>query len=163
MQNNAKAPIIVETHLVITEVIDGDSIKVASIFNKDEKEIRLYGIDCPENKYNRKMVEDEKKLHTPAEFLLGLGQQAHKFVLSVAPVGTSITLQIEKGNELDHYKRHLAYVILPDGSCLNEIIVAKGYARATGDYFCEELPKYQALQLRAMQNKQGLYRYISRL
>ncbi len=97
MQNNAKAPIIVETHLVITEVIDGDSIKVASIFNKDEKEIRLYGIDCPENKYNRKMVEDEKKLHTPAEFLLGLGQQAHKFVLSVAPVGMSITLQIEKG------------------------------------------------------------------
>jgi micrococcal nuclease len=109
------------------------------------------------------MVEDEKKLHTPAQFLLGLGQQAHKFVLSVAPVGTSVTLQIEKGNELDHYKRHLAYVILPDGSCLNEIIVANGYARATGEYYCAELPKYQALQLTAMQKKQGLFKYISRL
>ena len=163
MQNNAKAPILVQTHLTITDVLDGDSIKVVSLFNKNEFEIRLYGIDCPENKFNRKPVEDAKKLHTPAEFLLGLGQQAHKFVLSVAPVGTSITLHIEKGNELDHYKRHLGYVILPDGSCLNEIIVANGYARATGDYFCEELPKYQALQLRAMQNRQGLYQYISRL
>ncbi|QQR96664.1 MAG: thermonuclease family protein [Bacteroidota bacterium] len=124
--------------------------------------MRLYGIDCPENKYNRKMVEDEKKLHTP-EFLLGLGQHAHKFVLSIAPVGTSVTLQIEIGNELDHYKRHLAYVILPDGSCLNETIVANGYARATGDYYCAELPKYQALQLRAMQKKQGLFKYISRI
>ena len=102
-------------------------------------------------------------MHTPAEFLLGLGKQAHKFVLSVAPVGTSVTLQIEKGNELDHYKRHLAYVILPDGRCLNEIIVANGYARATGDYYCAELPKYQALQLTAMQKKQGLFKYISRL
>ena len=163
MQNNAKAPIIVETHLFITEVIDGDSIKVSSIFNKDEKEIRLYGIDCPENKDNRKMVEDEKKLHTPAQFLLGLGQQAHKFVLSVAPVGTSVTLQIEKGNELDHYKRYLAYVILPDGSCLNETIVANGYARATGDYYCAELPKYQELQFKAKRKKKGLFKYISRL
>lgn len=163
MQNNAKAPILVQTHLTITDVLDGDSIKVVSLFNKNEFEIRLYGIDCPENKYNRKMVEDEKKLHTPAQFLLGLGQQAHKFVLSVAPVGTSITIQIEKGNELDHYKRHLAYVILPDGSCLNEIIVANGYARATGEYYCAELPKYQALQLTAMQKKQGLFKYISRL
>ena len=163
MQNKAKAPILVETHLFITEVIDGDSIKVASIFNGEEKEIRLYGIDCPENKHNRKMVEDEKKLHTPAEYLLGLGHQAHKFVLSVAPVGTSVTLQIEIGNELDHYKRHLAYVILPDGSCLNEVIVANGYARATGDYYCQQLPNYQDLQFKAMQKKQGLYRHISRL
>ena len=162
MQNNAKAPILVQTHLTITDVLDGDSIKVVSLFNKNEFEIRLYGIDCPENKYNRKMVEDEKKLHTPAQFLLGLGQQAHKFVLSVAPVGTSVTLQIEKGNELDHYKRHLAYVFLPDGSCLNEIIVANGYARATGEYYCAELPKYQALQLNAMQKRLGIYQHLKR-
>ena len=64
MQNNAKAPIFIETHLVITEVMDGDSLKVSSMFKKKEKEIRLYGIDCPENKYNRKMVEEEKKLHS---------------------------------------------------------------------------------------------------
>ena len=163
MQNNAKAPIFIETHLVITEVMDGDSIKVSSIFKKEEKEIRLYGIDCPENRYNRKMVEEEKKLHIPAEYLLGLGKEAHKFVLSVAPIGTGVTLQIEKGNEIDRYKRHLAYVVLPDGRCLNEIIIANGYARATEEYYCEQLHKYQALQLKAMQKKQGLYRFTSRL
>ena len=161
MQNNAKAPLLIETHLTITEVIDGDSIKVFSIFNKQEKEIRLYGIDCPENKYNRKMIEDEKKLHIPAEYLLSLGQEAHKFVLSIAPAGTSVTLQIEKGNELDRYKRHLAYVILPDGSCLNEIIVANGYAKATGDYYCAELPKYQSLYFEAIQKKKGIFSLIN--
>lgn len=30
MQNNAKAPIIVQTHLTITDILDGDSIKVVS-------------------------------------------------------------------------------------------------------------------------------------
>jgi len=163
MQNNAKAPIFIETHLVITEVMDGDSLKVSSMFKKKEKEIRLYGIDCPENKYNRKMVEEEKKLHIPAEYLLGLGKEAHKFVLSVAPIGTSVTLQIEKGNEIDHYKRHLAYVILPDGRCLNEIIIGNGYARATEEYYCEQLPKYQELQFKAKRKKKGLYKHISRL
>lgn len=161
MQNNAKTPYLIETHLTITEVMDGDSIKVCSIFNKQEKEIRLYGIDCPENKYNRKMIVDEKRLHIPAEYLLGLGQEAHKYVLSVAPVGTSVTLQIERGNELDHYKRHLAYVILPDGSCLNEMIVSNGFARATGEYYCSELPKYQSLYFEAIQKKRGIFSLIN--
>ena len=39
MQNNAKAPILVQTHLTITDVLDGDSIKVVSLFNKNEFEM----------------------------------------------------------------------------------------------------------------------------
>lgn len=163
MKYAAKATIITETHLIITEVMDGDSLKVSSIFKKNEKEIRLYGIDCPENKYNRKMVEDEKKLHIPSQFLLGLGIQAHKFVLSVAPVGSSVTIQIEKGNEFDYYKRQLAYVFLPDGTCLNELIVKNGYAKATSEYFCEKLQDYEVLQFKAMQESQGLFKYLARL
>ena len=61
MQYTANAPQIIETHLRITKVLDGDSLMVASIFNKNEKEIRLYGIDAPENKRNRKLREEEKK------------------------------------------------------------------------------------------------------
>ena len=163
MKYTEKATVITETHLIITEVMDGDSLKVSSVFKKSEKEVRLYGIDCPENKYNRKMVEDEKKLHIPSQFLLGLGIEAHKFVLSIAPVGTRITIQIEKGNEFDYYKRQLAYVFLPDGSCLNELIVKNGFAKATGEYFCEKLQEYEVLQFAAMQKKQGLFKYIPRL
>lgn len=60
-RNTAYAPFLVETHLQITEVLDGDSVKVSSMFKKNEKEIRLYGIDAPENKVCRKLREDEKE------------------------------------------------------------------------------------------------------
>lgn len=69
MQFAAKAPYIVETHLKITKVLDGDSLMVCSIFNSIEKEIRLYGIDAPEVKRNRKLKEDELKHGWQGNFL----------------------------------------------------------------------------------------------
>ncbi len=62
-----------ETHWQIKEVLDGDSIIISHLFSNLEKEIRLYGLDAPEVKYNRKMKEDEQKSHLPAEFLKQLG------------------------------------------------------------------------------------------
>ncbi|MFZ4798864.1 MAG: hypothetical protein ACOYMA_15295 [Bacteroidia bacterium] len=49
-----------------------------------------------------------------------------QFVLSDAPPGINITLITEKQNYYDFYKRQLAYLILPDGKCLNEILLAEG-------------------------------------
>ena len=156
----AIAPQSTETHLQITEVLDGDSIKVASIFGKDEKEIRLYGIDAPENKQCRKLREDEKKTQVAGEFLIHLGHLATKIVLKVAPPGTRVSLITEMNNYFDFYKRQLAYVILPDGSCLNEIMVREGYARAEKEYFCEMLSQYQKLNFIAKQKKSGLYALV---
>ena len=98
MQYTAKAPRTYETHLRITQILDGDSLKVASIFNKNEKEIRLYGLDAPENKRNRKLREEEKKTQVAGEFLIHLGQLATKFVLSIAPPGTNVTIITEEAN-----------------------------------------------------------------
>lgn len=160
--NTAFAPLLVEPHMQITEVLDGDSIMVASIFRKGEKEIRLYGIDSPENKINRKLREDEKKTQVAGELLMQLGQLATKFVLKIAPPGTKITLLTEQNNFYDYYKRQLAYVILPDGSCLNEILIREGYARAEAEYECEKLPEYQRENFNAMSKKSGLYAYVKR-
>ena len=160
--NTAYAPFLVETHLQITEVLDGDSIKVSSMFKKNEKEIRLYGIDAPENKVCRKLREDEKKTQLAGEFIMYLGSIATKFLLKIAPPGTKVTLLTEENNFFDFYKRQLAYVILPDGSCLNEILIREGYARAEKEYFCEKLPEYQKLNFRAKQKKMGLYSLINR-
>lgn len=157
MQFEVNAPILMETHLKISKVVDGDSIKVTSIFNTNEKEIRLYGIDAPEIKICRKLRDDEKKVHLAGEFMMFLAQLSTRYLLSVAPPGTKVTLITEQDNRLDIYKRQLAYVILPDGSCLNELMLSEGYARAASEYYCSKLADFQILNFAAMQAGQGLY------
>ena len=156
-QYSAYTTEIIETHLKITKILDGDSIIVSSIFGKDEKEIRLYGLDAPEIKNNRKLKEDEKKTQMAGNFLIQLGRQSLNFILKVAPPETKVTIVTEKNNFNDFYGRQLAYVILPDGSCLNEILLSEGYAKAMNEYYCSEMEKYQKLNFSAMQAGKGLY------
>ncbi len=159
---SANASQIIEQHLKVSQVIDGDSIKVVSIFNKLEKEIRLYGLDAPEIKMNRKLKEDEMKTQVAGKFLIQLGILSLKYILKLAPPETKITLITEKENFKDFYGRQLGYVILPDGSCLNEILVREGYAKALNDYACSELAHYQELNFAAMQERRGLYAFAKR-
>jgi micrococcal nuclease len=160
MQYKAKAPYIVETYWQIDEVLDGDSIIVKNMFKNERKEIRLYGIDAPETKINRKMKEDEEKSHLPAELLLKLGFKALKYVLKVAPPKTIVTIITEEGNFYDYYNRQLGYIILPNGKCLNELILKNGHAKATHKYYCGNLAEYQAINRKAQLKKVGIYRKI---
>lgn len=159
MQFDAIAPYLIETHFKIIKVLDGDSIMVQSILTKVEREIRLYGLDAPENKRNRKLVEDEKRSRLAGEFLIQLGRKSTDYVLSVAPHGTNITLITEEMYFYDHYNRQLAYIILPDGTCLNELLIIEGYAKAMSEYYCSNLAKYQQLNFSAKQNGKGLYAF----
>ena len=115
MQYNAKAPYLVETHWQIDEVLDGDSIIISNLFTRLRKEIRLYGLDAPEVKYNRKMKEDEQKTRLAAQFLIQLGLEALHYVLEVAPPKTVVTIITEQDNFYDYWNRQLGYVILPGG------------------------------------------------
>ena len=161
MQFDAIAPYLIETHCKITRVLDGDSLMVQNIFSKYEKEIRLYGLDAPENKRNKKLIEDEKKAKVAGEFLMQLGRKSTDFVLTIAPPGTNITLITEEKYFYDFYKRQLAYIILSDGSCLNEILITEGYAKVMDKYYCSNLAKYQQLNFLAKQNARGLYAFTS--
>ena len=157
VQFNAIEPHLMETHLIISQVLDADSILVQNKFNKKEKEIRLYGLDAPENKVNRKLKEDEKKTHIAGEFLVQLGVMATNYVLTIAPPGTNISLITETKYYYDYYNRQLAYIILPDGTCLNETLISEGYAKAMSEYYCSNLAKYQELNFLAKQSGKGLY------
>jgi len=55
------------------------------------------------------------------------------------------------------YGRTLAYVYLPDGRCLNEIMIAEGYAKPFSRYSCRELANYQSLNMVAKNERKGLY------
>jgi micrococcal nuclease len=161
MQYNAKAPYIVETHWQIEEVLDGDSIIICHRFTQMKKEIRLYGLDAPEVKINRKMVEDEEKSHLPAHLLLQFGLQSLQFVLSVAPPKTTVTIITEQENYYDYWNRQLGYVILPGGECLNDLLLINGYAKATDKFYCSRLAEFQTMNREAQLNSVGIYSYIN--
>ena len=160
MKYNAKAPYTVETHWQIEEVLDGDSIIISHRFSKIQKEIRLYGLDAPEIKINRKMKEDEEKSHLPAQILLQFGLQSLHFVLSVAPPKTAVTIITEQENYFDYWNRQLGYVVLPGGVCLNELLLQNGYAKATNQYYCGKLAEYQTMNRQAQLNGVGIYSVV---
>ena len=146
-----------ETNLLVSRVLDGDSIAVIGIYTHEEKEIRFYGLDALETKQGRKLREDEEKTRVAGELLLFMGNQSKEFVMRVCPPGTPVTIYTEAGNETDFWGRQLAYVILPDGSCLNDLLITEGYAKATSEYYCEQLSRYQVINWEAKQAKRGLY------
>ena len=148
---------IQEADLVVSRVLDGDSISVLGIYTHEEKEIRLYGLDAPETRNGRKLREDEEKTRIAGEMLRFMGNQAKEFVMRICPAGTPVTIYTEPGNETDFWGRQLAYVILPDGTCLNDLLVQEGFAKATDEYYCSELPKYQVMNWEAKKGKKGLY------
>lgn len=147
----------VETFWIVEEVLDGDSLKVKQEFTQERREIRLYGLDAPEVHLSRKMREDEAKTGIPASLLLQYGLMSLDYVLNMCPPGTRITLLTELANRTDFWLRDLAYVILPTGECLNELLIRNGFAKASHSYYCSMLPEYQQLNFLAKQNKAGIY------
>lgn len=160
MKYNAKVPCTLETHWQIEEVLDGDSIIISHRFSKMQKEIRLYGLDAPEIKINRKMKEDEEKSHLPAQILLQFGLQSLHFVLSVAPPKTAVTITTEQENYFDYWNRQLGYVFLPGGEYLNEMLLQNGYTKATNQYYCGKLAEYQTMNRQAQLNGVGIYSVV---
>ena len=162
MQYNAKAPFIVETHWQIEEVIDGDSIIISHLFSQLQKRIRLYGLDAPEVHINRKMIEEEQKSHLAAHFLRQFGFMSLEYVLSVAPPKTNVTIITETNNYYDYWKRQLAYVILPGGECLNDLLLINGYAKATSQYYCSRIGEFLDFNRQAQLDNKGIYSFVNK-
>ena len=125
----------VQPFWIVEEVLDGDSLKVKQEFTQERREIRLYGLDAPEVHFSRKMREDEAKTGIPASLLLQYGLMSLNYVLQVCPPGTRITLLTELDNRTDFWLRDLAYVILPNGECLNELLIRESVSKLEADFF----------------------------
>lgn len=98
----------------VTRVVDGDTLDV-SISGRTER-VRLLGIDAPELPHEG--VPEEP-----------FAREATAFVRRLTR-GRRVTLSPEPGHEdRDSYGRLLRYVTLPDGRCLNVLLVCEGYAR----------------------------------
>lgn len=150
----------IRTHQKITRVVDGDGLFVVDNFEKIETEIRLLGIDAPETKRCRKLLQDERETHMPGQLLMKLGNASKKFLSSIAPVGTYVTLVFEKREYCDVFGRALVFVLLCDGSSLNERMISEGFAKPYDKHYCEASHLYQAKNMEAKQAKRGLYNEV---
>lgn len=157
MQNTAYAPQLIKTHQCIKKIVDGDGVIVSDMFTKEETEIRFLGIDAPEIKRSRKLLQDERETHLPGELLLELGYASKQHLASIAPIGCTVTLLTERKHCYDVFGRMLAYVLLHDGTCLNEAMIEQGYAKAYRKYSCNLLTSYQVKNFQAKQEKRGIY------
>lgn len=143
----------------IVQVVDGDGLIIENSFDKKLTEIRFLVIDAPELKLCKKLYQDERETHLAAHFLIELGRKSLNYLMEIAPPKTNVSKAMEENNILDLYGRTLAYVFLEDGTCLNEKMVAEGYAKPYNRFYCKELTNYQILNLNARNEVKGLFSY----
>ena len=142
---------------ILVKAVDGDGVILKNIFDNSEEEIRFLGIDAPEIKPCKKLIQDERETHMAGQLLMMLGRQSFNFLIELIPPGTKLAVKTESKESSDIYGRTLAYVYLPDGRCVNEIMIAEGYAKPYSRFYCSELTNYQILNMKAKNEKKGLY------
>ena len=125
-----------ETHYV-KKVIDGDTIVL-----ENEEHIRLIGVDTPE-------------LHHPRKPVQYFAKEAKEFTLRES-LGKKVRLEYDWQRK-DKYGRTLAYVYLPEGTCLNEEIIKQGYGHAYTRFPFKYLDSYRETEKQARENRKGLW------
>lgn len=133
---------------IVVNVIDGDTFDIDISDDRYERtRIRLLGIDAPETGGEESGV-------------MYYGPEAAEFAKKLIFV-KSLTIYLDSPNPTrDKYGRLLAYVKLPDGRFLNEVLLAEGYAYADSRFGHNFFNKYRQLQAGARSGQKGLWRIV---
>ena len=130
----------------VVRVIDGDTLDIdASDDGQEYTRVRLLGIDTPET----------KGVAEPAYY----GAEAAAFTTELAE-GKEVALYLSRDRTRGYYGRLLAYVKLPDGDFLNELLLAEGYAYADTRFEHDLYNKYQQIESMARARDKGLWREV---
>jgi micrococcal nuclease len=144
---SAKADLKAMLEAEVVRHVDGDTIKVR--IKKPPRgvrsleTIRLIGVDTPETVHPKKKVER-------------YGKQASDYTKGRL-LGKTVRLAFD-WDLRDHYRRLLAYVYLPDGSCHNAELVRQGFGHAYTKYPFQFLEEFRGYEREARENKKGLWR-----
>jgi micrococcal nuclease len=126
----------------VVAVHDGDTITVK--FDGHTEKVRLVGIDSPE-------VQDERQAYRDAAYA------ARNYARSRLG-GETVTLEAEpRQADRDKYGRLLRYVVLRDGTNVNEDLVRKGYARVYDKFNFTLKPRFKLVEAEAKQEKLGVW------
>ena len=133
----------------VVKVVDGDTIDIDILdANKNYTRIRLWGVDTPESK-----SQDTSVMY--------FGPEAAEFTTESA-LGKQVTVYLEEHRTRGKYGRLLAYVQLPDGRFLNEVLVAEGFAYADLRFRHSLYQKYKQLESSARRQQKGLWEKVTR-
>ena len=130
----------------VVRVIDGDTIEIDIPDPREDRPVtrlRLWGVDCPEL----------AKADQPAE---PFADEAAAQTRSLAD-GQVIALRLESHRTRGEYGWLLAHVELPDGSSLNEALLAGGYAKVDDRWPHSLLGRYAQLDRTARRQSVGLW------
>lgn len=122
----------------VTEVVDGDTIKVSLLGT-----LRLIGIDTPETRDPRKPVQC---------FGIEASNKA-KELLS----GKKVYLEYDPAQKQDKYGRTLAYVYREDGLFYNAEMIKQGYAHSYVRFPHPRLDEFNTYQQEARDNGRGFW------
>lgn len=134
----------------VVNVIDGDTLDIDAPDGADEKtRIRLLGIDAPEAGYGNNIQ-------------MYFGPESTEFAGQLARGKTVTVFLDEVSDTRGKYGRLLAYVRLPDGRFLNEVLLEEGYAYADLRFRHSLYNSYKQKQSTARSLEKGLWKQASR-
>lgn len=122
----------------VTEVVDGDTIKVSVIGT-----LRLIGIDTPETRDPRKPVQC-------------FGREASNKAKELLS-GKKVYLEYDQAQKQDKYGRTLAYVYREDGLFYNAEMIKQGYAHSYVQFPHPRLDEFNLYQQEARENGRGFW------
>ena len=151
-EEHAKASDLEKYHgktFTVVNVIDGDTFDIDIPDGRYERtRIRLLGIDTPETGNEESGV-------------IYFGPEAAESTKKLA-LGKSVAVYLDAPNPTrGKYGRLLAYVKLPNGRFLNEVLLTEGYAYADSRFSHSFYNKYKQLQSRARSGKKGLWQNVT--
>jgi len=133
----------------VVNIVDGDTIDIDIPDGEyNHTRIRLWGIDTPETK-------------NPKIGTMYFGPEAAEFTTKLT-LGKQVTVYLEEHRTRGKFGRLLAYVKLPDGSILNEVLVSEGFAYADSRFQHSFYHKYKRLEASARSGKRGLWPKVTR-
>jgi micrococcal nuclease len=131
----------------VTRVIDGDTLDV-DVADGDDRttRIRLWGVDTPE--------KARRDPPSPAE---PFAKEATDLVRRLAE-GKRVRLILEPHRLRGKYGRLLAFVELPDGTLLNEVLVSAGLSRSDDRWSHRYIKRFDSLERDAREAGMGLWK-----
>ena len=135
----------------VERVIDGDTIVLAVADGRHAAtHVRLWGVDTPE-------LENKRTGKRAGHF----GPEASALTRRLC-AGRTVTLEFEpNGRTRDKYDRLLAWVYLPDGRLLNQVLVEEGFGYADPRYDHHLKREFRRLQDQAVRDGRGLWEKVT--
>ena len=133
----------------VTRVVDADTLHIdAPDAGASSTKVRLLGIDAPE------LAHDGQ----PEMYF---GSAAAEYARQLAR-GTQVTVYLDDvGPSRGKYGRLLAYVEMPNGQSLNELLLTEGYAYADLRFPHSYYYRYKQLEASARVLKKGLWASVT--